>query len=163
MSISPAQNSSPATSQEPLESLLEMIRRAQTLAEAESFEPRWVDSGDGDPLTGLRQTMAAEAAHQSQTAPSQWYPEADTRTAESDGGAAPDPRAPAATTAPPRASAEEGVEARVGREVLAILRQQPLSGDARAAAIERLATQIDNPDASALRDVLAILVTGQSQ
>jgi hypothetical protein len=167
MSISSTKNSSPATSREPLESLLETIQRAHQLIEAGSFEPRSLASGSGDdPLAGLRQTIAAETTYQSTTALDQWT---------TDGGPA-DDRDARASTAELRGdqsqtsaasgvgsqTSDAGAEARVGREVLAMLREQPLSGPARASAVEQLAAQIDSPDASALRDVLAILVTGQS-
>jgi hypothetical protein len=157
---------------EPLESLLETIRHAQDLADADAFEPRSPTSNDGDPLAGLRQTMAAEAALQAQSAPSQWYPDnqgyperekipeppaAVAATGESAAAEATGAARPSAG-----AGAGQGAEALVGREVLAALRAKPLPGQARAAAVERLAAQIDDADPSVLREVLAILVTGQS-
>jgi hypothetical protein len=161
MSISDAQNSTSAATRNPLDSLLEIIRfettrSAQTLAAAPPSHP----SGDGDPLASVCQTISAEAAHQSQGAPGQWYPQgqADPAVPDTDGASTQAASAQGGFGAGP----DGGAEARVGREVLAMLRDQPLDGQARAAAVSRLAAQIDNPEPHVLREVLAILVTGQS-
>lgn len=141
MSTSLGENSTSAARGEPIKSLMAAIARARELPAPPVYE-----SPVGDPLARLRRTMAGEVDAPA-GAPSSPAP-ARTAAAASSGSAA--------SSAPP------GGEAVVGREVLAVLRAQPLDGPARAAAVERLAAQIAAPEPAALREVLAILLTGRA-
>ncbi len=133
MSTSPADPTTMDNAAEPLRSLLRAIAEARELPAPTPHEP-----AAGDPLVRLRQTMVGGA-----------------RPDEASGG--PDEATPPAPATAPVGDAA----ALVGREVLAVLREQPLDGSARAAAVERLAAQIAQPDPNALRAILAILVTGR--
>ena len=55
-----------------------------------------------------------------------------------------------------------GIEAALGREVLAMLTSQPLPGTAREEAARRLLVALQNPTPDNLRSVLRVLVTGRA-
>lgn len=138
-----AQNRSAAS--DPWEILLEQIRQAKNLPAPEAYRPE-----PGDPLERLRRRMRGEDVDAPEPAASALSP-----------GAAKNAGAAGARQAP------AGVEAQLGREVLAILGAAPLPGAARAAAAEVLSAQLyahqNLPDevAEGLRRVLGMLVTGQ--
>lgn len=67
---------------------------------------------------------------------------------------------PASATSTPSTS-ETGATAALGREVERLLEQRDLPGSARAEAARRLASQINNPDPDALRDILELLIAGE--
>ncbi|QDG50101.1 hypothetical protein FIV42_04930 [Persicimonas caeni] len=159
MTTSAASTSTAPTNEEPLAGLLAAIDEARVLPDLDPYE----STGD-DPIASLTAALATEARDQQTKPPSQWSKasSAPTKTPS------PEPQAsraaPRAASATPRESsdADTSMEARVGREVLAALQTRPLDGRARAAAVERLAAQLDHPDPQALREILAILVTGQA-
>ena len=161
MTTSPAKTSSPTTTAEPLGRLLATLDEARALPEPEPYE----QSGD-DPLVEITAAIRAEAEHQAKTPPSTWS-EAASETGAANGAQPSQPQSSSNTGSPsdkplPESTGQDAtVEARIGREVLALLRDQPLDGSARAAAVERLAGQLDDPDPDALREILGVLVTGQ--
>jgi hypothetical protein len=53
-----------------------------------------------------------------------------------------------------------GVEAAIGREVLALVGSQPLSAAARAEAVRRVVAALENPTKDNVREVLAVLLSG---
>lgn len=53
------------------------------------------------------------------------------------------------------------LESLVGREVLAMVSERPLSAEARAEAVRRLAVALQSPTQANVRSVLAVLVTGR--
>lgn len=163
MTTSAAQSSTASTPDEPLASLLSAIEAARALPQSESYE-----SGAGDPLAALSANLHAEAARQQTAPPAAWdeasagWNQASQPTPQAQAGSA-KPEASNLTSAARQVpSTDVGVDARVGREVLAALQSRPLDGLARAIAVARLSAQLDNPDPQELRNILAILVTGQT-
>ncbi len=148
MSTSPAQTTSSPEASEPLRSLLAQIDAARALPELEPYEP-----ADGDPLDRLRRTMRGEA-----DAPQR--PEPATNAPAPPGEAT--SGAPTSGAGRSPAGRSRDAEAVVGRVVLEMLRSRPLAGAPRAEAVERLAAQLDQPDPDQLREILALLVTGQA-
>lgn len=144
MSATTADRATPTD--EPLQSLLDAIAQARQIPELTPYE-----GGDGDPLARLRRTMRGEGEL------------AEPELAESAASSAnPASANQPGTNQPATSNSPSGdLDAVVGREVLALLRSQPLDGSARAAAVELLAGQLDSPDPQALRDLLSLLVTGR--
>ena len=54
------------------------------------------------------------------------------------------------------------LESLVGREVLAMLSERPLSAEARAEAVRRLAVALQSPTTQNVRSVLAVVVTDRA-
>jgi hypothetical protein len=57
-------------------------------------------------------------------------------------------------------TAPNSLEAALGREVLAMVAEEPLSPTARSEAVTRLAEALDNPSETAVRQVLRVLIKG---
>lgn len=114
-----------------------------------------------DPLAALARQIA-EAA---EIPPPQPYVQSDDPLARLQalmrGEAANDDRPPA-PTAVAAVSGDGGLEALVGREVLAMVASQPLAADAREEAVRRLAVALANPSPDNVRAVLRVLVTGRT-
>lgn len=158
MTTSAAQPSNASPTAEPLENLLSTIEEARALPQPEPYKPN-----GGDPLASLSVALRDEAERQQAEPPSAWdEARSDAAPRAGDQQAVDVPSSgtqrSASQPSPPRDSSRE---ARLGREVLAALQARPLDGAVRAAAVERLAAQLDAPDPQALREILAILVTGQ--
>jgi hypothetical protein len=119
---------------EPLASLYDLIDEAHALEPAEAPGP----SGD-DPLDTIRGWIDDEA-------------EAVGPRSEPLAG-----RLPA--RAPTRAE-DASIKALLGREVLAMVADEPLSSDARLEATRLLAEALQNPDETAIRRVLRVLLRG---
>lgn len=158
MSTSPTQTTSSTEAPEPLRSLLAQIDAARALPELEPYDP-----ADGDPLDRLRRTMRGEvdAPERPEPATNAPSPVAEGQRAQSRSGAARSPAGGSPAGGSP-AGGRQAAEALVGRVVLDTLRTRPLAGGPRAEAVERLATQLDQPDPDELREILALLVTGQA-
>ncbi|MFP4597607.1 MAG: hypothetical protein ACOC9J_05045 [Persicimonas sp.] len=148
MSTSPAQTTSSTEAPEPLRSLLAQIDAARALPESDPYQP-----AGGDPLDRLQRTMRGEAG-----APERPDPGAN---APATGGEATGGVAGSGAGRSSAGRSQDG-QAVVGRAVLEMLRTRPLAGASRAEAVERLAAQLAEPDPDELRELLALLVTGQA-
>lgn len=143
----------PAPPAEPLQRLEDRIDRARRKTANGSLEPATPDrppsSATGDPLQRLRRLLANEIEELESRSTVDLSPRTETsarsQTAESSGVSA--------------AEHGENVTERVGREVLALLEDQPLPGRVRAEAVRRLADALDDPDRESVRGVLRLLLS----
>ncbi|MGM0555055.1 MAG: hypothetical protein ACQEVA_01635 [Myxococcota bacterium] len=119
---------------DPLASLYDKIDRAREPALAESPEP----VGD-DPVETILRWITEEA-------------DGTGRRGESS------PQIDGSTGASMPTSGS--LETTIGREVLSMVAEEPLSPDARAQAVRLLADTLENPSGPALRRVLRLLIKG---
>lgn len=125
----------------PLQRLREAVERARRATAPAPPPEHWSDRGEDDPLRRLRQRLDTEAEwigrRSSVELPrdvSVTEETADTATSTSD------------------------LESVVGREVLRVLGDEPLSPEDRRRAIERAAELVEEPDGEGARGLLQILL-----
>lgn len=137
-------------SSDPISRLKDQIGAAYELPPAEPFAP------SDDPLARLRRTIAdAKAGRLPEEIPPD-KPAANTNT--TGGGQPPSATTPASASVAPAAAG--AVDAIVGQQILNTLEGRPLSGEARAETVRRLALAMQNPSDTNLQAVLDVLITG---
>mgnify|MGYP006194606249 CR=1 FL=1 len=121
-----------AAAADPLKSIEQLIAQASTLPEPEAHRP------SPEPLLQLSNAIRGiESSAEGALPPSMASPVVA-------GGAS------------------DSLDAIVGREVLRLVSERPLSAPARAEAVRRLTVALQNPSAPNLRSVLAVLVSDRT-